>query len=110
MLILMGSLVGLITRGPNATGPAQNSGPAGRRDTEPRTTPLEKDFGPAAYYCGLEVCRKALKAPSTAKFSSQYSDEHTGWSGWGYNPWKVFGYVDAQNSFGEGVAKVSATV
>jgi hypothetical protein len=67
---------------------------------EPPSTAVEKDFGPDAYYHGREACRKALKAPSTAKFSNPYSDEHTGWSRWGYNQWKVFGYVDAQNSFG----------
>ena len=59
----------------------------------------EPDHGGAAYYFGKAACEKALKSPSTAKFS-WLGDEHTGWQAYGYEQWKVFGQVDAQNSFG----------
>lgn len=50
-----------------------------------------------AKFMAKEFVEKSLKAPSTAKFQSTYdfaaSQEKNG-------NWKVYGYVDAQNSFG----------
>jgi hypothetical protein len=81
----------------NALSPSSPAPPA------PRAPPTEKpeppDPGPGAYESGKAACMKALKAPATAKFSS-ITDDYTGWNRYGYNQWDVFGYVDAQNSFG----------
>ena len=60
----------------------------------------KEDWGGAAFEFAKRYCKDQLKAPSSAKFSSPGWDEHTGWNDYGYNQWKVFGYVDAQNTFG----------
>lgn len=63
--------------------------------------PVQKeDLGGAAFYFAQEESKQSLKAPSTAHFSSPYSDSGTGWKNYGFNRWMVFGFVDAQNSFG----------
>ena len=52
-----------------------------------------------AFYYAEDTCHKMLASPSTAKFSGPYWDD-SGCTVYGFNQWKAFGYVDAQNGFG----------
>jgi hypothetical protein len=56
--------------------------------------------GDQAWLRGREICKQHLKAPKTADFSTLHWSRDTGWELFGTNTWKVWGYVDAQNSFG----------
>lgn len=58
------------------------------------------DAGKTAYFLGRKVCQAMLKAPGSAKFSNYYNDPNTGYAHYGYFQWQVFGWVEAQNSFG----------
>jgi hypothetical protein len=88
---------------------AKTSAAAARsRDAEARepaparrqAAPAQADLGKDAYYQGRRAVQALLKAPATAKFSTPRLDANTGWQPHGYQQWKVFGHVDAQNSFG----------
>lgn len=65
--------------------------------TAPRVKPSTGER--EAYQVTIELVRKGLKSPSTAKFSEWRSSE-TRWDLIGTNHWDFEGWVDSQNGFG----------
>ena len=88
------ALVGALIKEGKDLGFGSNQEPTGLFARPP------KDYGPEAYYAATICLKNQLKAPATAKFPDVGYDEGTGYRLEGTNCWQVWGYVDAQNSYG----------